>query len=146
MVLSETIEGGFDLTNLSVAGLLDQYRLYLEASNKSPKTISWYLDILRRFFNFLELNNLMEPVDELGKEALEAYIIHRKTTKRWLNNPHIKEENKGGLSPHSIQGDVRAIKVFWSWLLYQGYIENNALTKFPLPKVPKTMIKTLTIE
>jgi len=104
------------------------------------------LDILYRFFNFLELNNLMKPIDELGKEALEAYIIHRKAAKKWPNNPHIKEENKGGLSPYSIQGDVRAIKVFWSWLLYQGYIENNALAKFPLPKVPKTLIKTLTIE
>lgn len=132
--------------NASPDSLLIQYRLGLETSNKSPKTIKWYLDILYRFFNFLELNNLMKPIDELGKEALEAYIIHRKTAKKWPNNPHIKEENKGGLSPYSIQGDVRAIKVFWSWLLYQGYIENNALAKFPLPKVPKTLIKTLTIE
>lgn len=126
--------------------LLIQYRLSLEASNKSPKTVEWYLDILYRYFNFLEHSNLMKPVDELGKKALEAYIIHRKTTKRWPNNPHIKEENKGGLSPYSIQGDVRAIKAFWSWLLYQGYIEDNTLAKYPLPKVPKTIIKTLTIE
>ena len=132
--------------NASPDSLLIQYRLSLETSNKSPKTIKWYLDILYRFFNFLELNNLMKPIDELGKEALEAYIIHRKTAKKWPNNPYIKEENKGGLSPYSIQGDVRAIKVFWSWLLYQGCIENNALAKFPLPKAPKTLIKTLTIE
>ncbi len=126
--------------------LLIQYQLSLETSNKSPKTIQWYLDILHGYFNFLEHSNLMKPVDELGKKALEAYIIHRKTTKRWPNNPHIKEENKGGLSPYSIQGDVRAIKAFWSWLLYQGYIEDNTLAKFPLPKIPKTLIKTLTIE
>ncbi|MBA7679238.1 Tyrosine recombinase XerC [subsurface metagenome] len=126
--------------------LLIQYRLSLEASNKSSKTIQWYLDILCGFFNFLEHNNLMKPVDELGKEALQSYIIHRKASKRWPNNPHIKERNKGELSPYSIQGDVRAVKAFWSWLLYQGYIENNALVKYPLPKVPKTLIKTLTIE
>ena len=108
--------------NASLDSLLIQYRLHLEATNKSPKTISWYLDILRRFFDFLELNNLVKPVDELNKEALEAYILHRKTAQRWPNNPNIKEENKGKLSPYSIQGDVRAIKAFWSWLLYQGYI------------------------
>jgi len=130
----------------SLDNLLIQYKLSLEASNRRPKTIQGYSDILSRFFKFLQLNNFMEPVDELSKEALEAYIIHRKTAKRWANNPYIKEENKGGLSPYSIQGDVRAIKAFWSWLLYQGYIENNALAKFPLPKVPKTLIKTLTIE
>jgi len=146
MVLSGTIEGGINPINLPVTGLLDHYRIHLETSNKRQKTIKWYLDILYRYFNFLELSNLMKPVDELGKEALEVYIIHRKTAKRWPNNPHIKEENKGGLLPYSIQADVRTIKIFWSWLLYQGYIENNALAKFPLPKVPKTLIKTLTIE
>ncbi len=132
--------------DVSPDSLLIQYRLSLEASNKSPKTIDWYLGILHKFFNFLEHNNLMKPVEELDKKALEAYIIYRKTTNRWPNNPHIKEENKGRLSPYSIQGDVRAIKAFWNWLLYQGYIKRNALAKFPLPKVPKTLIKTLTIE
>lgn len=97
-VTGNTIELG----HLNAAGLLDEYRLYLEVSNKSPKTIKWYLDILHKFFDFLELNNLMKPVDELSKEDLEAYIIHRKTVKRWPNNPHIKEENKGELSPYSI--------------------------------------------
>ena len=135
-----------DSLDVSPNSLLIQYRLSLEASNKSQKTVEWYLDILSGFFDFLKLNNLMKPVDELSKEALEAYIIHRKTAKRWPNNPYIKEENKGKLSPHSIQGDVRAIKAFWSWLLYQGYIESNTLVKFPLPKVPKPLIKTLTIE
>jgi len=146
MIIAKTIVSGINPTDLSVSELLDHYRINLETSNKSPKTIKWYLDILCKYFNFLELSNLMKPVDELGKEALEVYIIHRKTAKRWPNNPHIKEENKGGLSPYSIQGDVRTIKVFWSWLLYQGYIKNNALAKYPLPKVPKTLIKTLTIE
>jgi len=143
---TKVINGQIDLINPPAAELLGEYRLHLEASNRSRKTISWYLDILRRFFNFLELNNLMKPANEISKEDLQAYIIHRKTAKRWPNNTHIKEENKGGLSPHSIQGDVRAIKAFWGWLLYQGHIENDALAKFPLPKVPKNVIKTLTIE
>ncbi|MFC1966845.1 tyrosine-type recombinase/integrase [Chloroflexota bacterium] len=135
-----------DSLDASPDSLLNQYRLSLETSNKSPKTVDWYLAILRRYFNFLKLSNLIKPVDELNKKALEAYITHRKTTKKWPSNPHIKEENKGELSPYSIQGDVRAIKAFWSWLLYQGHIKNNTLAKFPLPKVPKTIIKTLTIE
>jgi len=107
MIIAKIIVNGINSTDLSVSELLDHYRINLETSNKSPKTIKWYLDILCKYFNFLELNNLMKPVDELGKEALEAYIVHRKTAKRWPNNPYIKEKNKGGLSPYSIQGDVR---------------------------------------
>ena len=78
MTIAKTSVKGINPTKLSAAGLMNSYRLHLEASNKSPKTIKWYLDILSKYFAFLELNNLMKPVDELNKEALEAYIIHRK--------------------------------------------------------------------
>jgi len=81
----------------------------------------------------------------LGKSELTAYILHLQEAKKWPNNPHMKKE-KGKLSPVSIQGHVRAIKAFWGWLFNQGYIETNPLVKFPLPKVPKNIIKTLTIE
>ena len=50
------------------------------------------------------------------------------------------------LSPHSVQGHVRAIKAFWGWLVEEGYIKSNPLAKFPLPKVPQYVIKTLTLE
>ncbi|GAI89455.1 unnamed protein product, partial [marine sediment metagenome] len=96
--------------------LLDEYKLSLEAQNRSLKTIEWYAAILRSFFGYLKMSGLLKPVDELGQKELKAYISHRQNAKRWPNNPHIKEENRGKLSPHSIQGDVRAIKAFWGWL------------------------------
>jgi integrase/recombinase XerD len=51
---------------------------------------------------------------------------------------------KGGkLSPYTIFAYVRDIKVFWNWLLRQGYIKKNPLASFPLPKVPKLIMPTL---
>jgi site-specific recombinase XerD len=126
--------------------LLKQYRLHLKVLNRSQKTITWYNEILTRFFKFLDSNYIMKPLGEISAEDLEAYIKYRNTTKRWPNNPYISEKNKGKLSPYSIQGDIRAIKAFWSWLLSNGYVEKNAFAKFPLPKVPKTVVSTLTIE
>lgn len=63
---------------------------------------------------------------------------------KWPNSTFSKT-NQCNLSPFSIQGHVRAVKAFWSWLADEGYIDNNPLAKFPLPKVPKTLINTLTI-
>jgi len=134
--------------NLSISSrdeLLDCYRLSLEALNRSPKTISWYLEILRRFFSFLDSGKSMKPINELGPQELKAYILDLQKATKWSGSPKIKE-GKGLLSPYSIQGHVRAIKAFWSWLLEEGYIEENPLMKFPLPKVPKNIVKTLTIE
>jgi len=55
--------------------------------------------------------------------------------------------NRGGkLSPYTIFAYVRDIKVFWSWLLKRNYIKRNALVDYPLPKVPKLIMKTLSYE
>ena len=65
--------------------------------------------------------------------------------KRWSNKPQ-NGEDRGKLSPVTVQDHIRAIKAFWGWLFNNGYIENNILVKYPLPKIPKVLIITLTID
>lgn len=125
--------------------LLDDYKLSLETANRSPKTISWYLEILIRYFAFLRSHGLLKPVNELGKDELRAYILHLQTSIRWAGRPYIKS-TQGTLSPHSVQGHVRAIKAFFSWLFDEGQIEENPLAGYPLPKVPQKQIPTLTLD
>jgi integrase/recombinase XerD len=127
----------------SMEDILDYYRQCLEAANRSDKTVSWYADILRRFFTFLESSKLMKPVPELGIKEIREYISYLQKSVKWPNHQGTVEE-KGSLSPYSIQGHVRGIKAFWSWLTGEGYVEENVLAGFPLPKVPQYVIKTLT--
>ena len=134
-----------NLGSVRLSDIINQYRYSLEAINRSPKTISWYMDILNRYISFLDTRGLFNTVDKLGKRELRAYIKHLQNSPRWENNLHIRKD-AGKLSPYSIQGHVRAIKAFWSWLLTEGYLEENTLSKFPLPKVPRTLVKTITLE
>jgi site-specific recombinase XerD len=124
---------------LSAGELLDEYILSLEASNRRPKTMTWYVQILDRFFTFLESKGLLKPLDGIGREELRAYILHLQTSKRWPNKPPTGKDT-GKLSPASIQGHVRAIKALWGWLAREGHIDENPLSKFPLPKVPQKML------
>jgi len=127
----------------STENLLTHYRLSLEAANRSPKTISWYLDILRRFFSFLEERGYSISVNEIGREEVRAYIKHLQETERWANRPK-NGKDRGKMSAYSVQGHTRALKACWSWLTREGYIMSNPLEKFPLPKVPQYIIRTLT--
>ena len=129
----------------STENLLTQYRLSLETANRSPKTLSWYFPILRRFFGFLKENGNNTNPKEIGRFEVRAYIKHLQEAKRWANKPG-NGEDQGKLSPSAVQGHVRAIKAFWGWLFNNEYTETNVLAKFPLPKVPKTILKTLTPE
>jgi site-specific recombinase XerD len=121
--------------------LLEYYSMSLKALNRSPQTIDWYVEILRKYFGFLSQSNMLKPVDQMGSQELQAYLLHLQERNRWPENKYIK--NKRKLSPFSIQGHARAIKAFWSWLLKEGFIDDNPLTKFPLPKVPQNMIQTI---
>jgi len=127
-----------------IDSLLFQYKLHLQASNRSPKTVSWYFDMLGDYFSFLEANNLLKPIEQLGRRELEAYVLHLQSrTTRWEGHPR-KNTAQGGLSPFSIQGHVRAIKPFWSWLYREEHLDDNKLEHFALPKVPNKHMPTLT--
>jgi site-specific recombinase XerD len=129
----------------SLLQLIEEYRASLQALNRSPKTIAWYQEIIKAYFDFLELKAMLKPVGELGTKELNAYLLHLQNTPRWAKKPHIKCD-KGKLSPHSIQGHARCLKAFWGWLAKEGYVEHNPLAKFPLPKVPDKPVKILAIE
>jgi len=113
--------------------------------NRSLKTISWYLEILKRYFAFLELAKLLRPITEMGKKELSAYVLHLQSSTRWADKRGT-DGDKGKLSAYSVQGHVRALRAFWSWLRREGYIKENPLADFPLPKVPRNMIRTISLD
>ncbi len=123
---------------------LDEYKQALEAAARSQKTIEGYLQNARKYFTFLETEALIKPVHKLGKKELREYIKQLQSRVRWPNNPHIKEENRGRLSPFAVRAYARDIKTLWGWLQRDGYIDDNPLAKFPLPAVPENLIKLIT--
>ncbi len=133
------------LPPISWKDILYDYRLSLEAYNRGPKTISWYLEILPRFFGFLESNNLLRPIPELGSSELTAYIHYLQNSKRWPHREH-NGKDLGRLSESTVQGHVRAVKALWGWLAREEDIEKNVLSKYPLPEVSEYIIPTLSIE
>ena len=132
-------------SHISPGTLLDEYRVCLGVLNRSPKTISGYLEILKRYFAFLEMGKLLQPITKMGKKELSAYVVHLQSSTRWADKRGMHGD-KGKLSAHSVQGHVRALRAFWSWLLREGYIKENPLADFPLPKVPRNMIRTISMD
>jgi len=125
--------------------LINDYYLDLEAANRSSKTISAYTYTLNRLISFLKCQKLMKPVDKLGNKEITAFIRYLQNSKKWPNRPQYRKDY-GRLSSFTVQRYVRDVKAFWGWLYNQEYIETNPLAKYPLPKVPKNVTKTLSIE
>ena len=74
---------------ISVSDLLEDYKNHLRALARSEKTISWYQDILKRYFSFNKRGSSFLPIEKMGIQELTAYILHLQNALKWANNPRI---------------------------------------------------------
>jgi len=112
---------------------LDKLILHFEQSNKaegkSPKTITWYTEMIVGFTRFLTGTGRRPVLAEFNISTLREFIIH---------------EQERGLSPYTVQGKVRALKAFASWLFNEGYTTDHVLYNLKMPKAPQNLIEPLT--
>ena len=112
---------------------LDKLILHFAQSNKaegkSPKTISWYSEMLTDFARFLASTGKRLVLSEFNITTVREFIIH---------------EQGRGMSPFAVQGKVRALKAFASWLCNEGYTTDHVLYNLKMPKAPQNLIEPLT--
>jgi len=124
---------------LDIANLIEGFRLSCQTEGKSPKTIEWYSGFLNRFRLFLESNSMPTDASGIEKSHIKAFIMYLQTQARV---PH----SNMPLSPATVQGYVRTLKAFFSWLVREEYLASNPLAKIPIPKAPVKVINTFSAE
>ncbi len=124
---------------LDLKNLIGGFKLSCQTENKSPKTIEWYTCFLQRFLQFLQLNSHPTRVNEIDKNYIRSFILY---LQQQAKTPHTEKP----LSPATVQGYVRTLKVFFSWLLREEYIESNPMTRIPVPRAPIRIINTFNNE
>lgn len=132
--------------SVGLSSLLEGYRLTCIAEGKSPKTTRWYLGKLSIFQMYLTEKKLPTDVRQVETHHIRAFLAHlRLDVKADANNPnkHARDEPLSGLT---IQGYVRTLKAFYSWLVREGYVEVNPMSRVGMPKAPKIIIGTLSDE
>jgi site-specific recombinase XerD len=117
------------MAELELRKLILHYAQSNKAEGKSPKTISWYSEMLSDFAGFLESKGSGASLSQFDVQVVREFVVH---------------EQDRGLSPFSVQGKVRALKAFSSWLFAESYLSDNVLGNFKLPKVPVNLIEPLT--
>jgi integrase/recombinase XerC/integrase/recombinase XerD len=117
------------MADLDMRKLVQHFEQSNKAEGKSPKTVGWYTEMLVPFVEFLGSSGRSTTLAEFDVEAVREFII---------------QEQERGLSPYTVQGKVRALKAWSSWLLAEGYTLENRLASMRSPRVPSTIIEPLT--
>ncbi|MFC1982337.1 tyrosine-type recombinase/integrase [Chloroflexota bacterium] len=117
-----------DMAEVKLDKLIVHFKQSNKAEGKSPKTISWYSEMLNGFTSFLESQCKQTVLSDFGIDRVREFIVH---------------EQERGVSPYTVQGKVRSLKAFSSWLSSEGYTSENLLYDLKLPKVPAMLIRPL---
>jgi len=124
---------------LDLQNLIQGFKLSCQTENKSPKTIEWYICFLDRFHQFLKRNNYPTSVKRINKDHIRTFILF---LQQEAKTPHTERP----LSQSTVQGYVRTLKSFFSWLKREEYIEHNLMTGIPIPRAPVKIVNTFTQE
>ena len=121
---------------LELKTLIEGFKLSCQTEGKSPRTIEWYGSFLTRFYHFLNSNGLPTSLGLIGKQHVRAFIHYLQTEAK---TPYCGKP----LSPFTIQGYVRSLKSFFSWLApgWSG-IARQIMTGYFLP-LPSNQSKNL---
>ena len=124
---------------LELKTIIQGFRLACQTEGKSPRTVEWYTNFLQRFLKFLQSNGLPTIIDSINKDHIRAFILYLQTEAR---TPH-----KGmPLSGQTVQGYVRTLKSFFSWVMREGYLASNTMAGIPVPKASNKAINSFTAE
>jgi len=118
-----------DMSQLDLSNLIVHFAQSNKVEGKSPKTVSWYSEMLTSYAKHLEAIEIQPTLAELDITNVREFIIH---------------EQGRQVSPFTVACKVRALKAFASWLLREGYTTCNILANLKPYKTPKKMIEPLT--
>ena len=140
--LSQAVQKG---TAAQLDKLLEGYRLSAHSEGKSPSTIAIIAASVHYLDEFLTANNLSTNVSNIGVEELRRFIVYLRERPRFAHHRFTPPQG-GHLSGHTINGYLRALQGFWSWLEREDFIGENPFTKLKIPKAPTKVIPIFTEE
>lgn len=91
-----------EMSKLDLTKLITHYAQSKKAGNKSAKTVTWYSEMLNDYVNFIQSKGVEPTLSKLNANIVPEFILY---------------EQSRNLSPFTVQGKVRDLKAFSSWLI-----------------------------
>ena len=110
-----------------LTALLPSWRLHLEASNLSPRTIRAYTDDGALLTAFLATKGMPTAVLSIRREHVEAFIVAELER----------------TSPSSAATRYRSLQQLFKWLDDEGEIDTSPMAKMRPPKIPEKPVPVL---
>lgn len=112
-----------------------------EIRGLTPGAIDWYQRHLAMFARHTPISEL----EAIKITHLRQFIQALMSTHVGDNHPRMATQDRL-LSPYTVRGYVRALKVFFSWCFQEELIDANPSARLVQPKAPDYLIPTFSVE
>ncbi len=130
--------------NIPLEKAIEHYILDLRSQNRSSKTMIWYYANLQAFVLWLKRHRYSVQIGDINIDNVRRYIVYLQDEHTAYQQHPYTPNQKRRLSDYSVQGHVRTLRAFCSWLCREEYISENFLARLKLPKAIKEEIRPLT--
>ena len=126
--------------------LFDGFTIHLQAAGRRPTTITWYDKHMRRFFAWLDQEEIPASPDQITALRIRKFIAHQQNdVQAWESNSYVPTQERG-LSSTYISSSVRALRAWFNWMQQEEYIRDNPMDKVKTPKEQQRLIEPLELD
>ena len=131
-------------TGFTIDKLIELYEVSNQAEVKSDRTISWYRYILTAFSGYAQQKWGANDISVFNIDNIRQYILDLRNRKSFEGHPYTRVQDKL-VSSKTVQGHVRGLKAFSTWLYRESYTEENRLENLKVPKAVSKVMEPLTL-
>ncbi len=130
------------MAGTSLRSLVTGFVLTKQTEGKSPRTVEYYGDNLRRFLWYADQRGWSDDIRLLTQWQIKEFLGYVATGKaRWGLNGNGSETSRLQASYSTVRHYFVVLSCFFSWLVSEGFISENPMAKI---KVAKTKPKVIT--
>jgi len=123
--------------------LITGYQLCATTEGKSPNAIAIVTNSVNYFFDFLTTEGQSKDVAQITQHEIRAFVLHLQR-KQCFSSHRFNHPQDRGLSGHTINCYLRSLRIFFSWLVSEGIINDNPFDRVKIPRPPGKVIPTFT--
>jgi integrase/recombinase XerD len=121
--------------------LITGYQLCATTEGESPNAIAIVSHSVTYFVEFLTSQAISVDATRVSQHEIRAFILYLQQKQCFSNHPFNHTQDRG-LSGHTINCYLRSLRIFFSWLVSEGVIDNSPFERVKIPRPPRKVIPT----
>lgn len=118
------------------------------AEGRSKGTLGQYRANFKQFLHYLDEKNCPKYIDKITVDVIRDYIIYMREEKIQFKNNQYKNEvhRVAGLSPSTINTQLKTLRVLYRFFVDEGYIDINPMLSIKDVREPEEHIDILSVD